>query len=451
MRACAPVLLILTASLAAGADVTFNKDVLPILQDKCQACHRPGEAAPMSFLTYKETRPWAAAMREAVLSHKMPPWHADPAHGRFSNERRLSQSEIDTIAAWARTGAIEGDAKDAPPPREFATGWTIGTPDAVIDVGTDFKVPAKGTIEYTYFVAPTGFKEDKWIEKVELRPGARAVVHHAVLFARVPGSKAFAEARAGVGFVPAKETPAERKPDTGEGEFFGLGEGDMEMIGVYVPGGDAYVTRPDQARLVKAGSDLIFQMHYTANGTEALDRTRVGLVFAKRPPQERVVNTFVWNPAMHIPPQDPNHRVDAAVKLYEDVKVQSFFPHMHLRGKAMEYRAVYPTGETQILCNVPRYSFNWQMTYQLAEPILLPKGTRILVSAWYDNSPNNPYNPDPKADVYWGDQSWEEMLAAFMDFAVPVSLDPARIASAPKPKPLPKPAPAEVAETRTSQ
>jgi len=188
-------------------------------------------------------------------------------------------------------------------------------------------------------------------------------------------------------------------------------------------------------------------MHYTTNGKDAADRTRVGLVFAKQPPKERVVNTFVWNPAMHIPPQGPNHRIDAAVKLYEDVKVQSFFPHMHLRGKAMEYRVVYPTGETQILCNVPNYNFNWQMTYQLAEPVLLPKGTRILVSAWYDNSPNNPSNPDPKADVYWGDQSWDEMPAAFMDFAVPVSLNPARIASEPKPKPTS----AEVAQTRKSQ
>ena len=435
-------LLVSIVSSVTGTEATFNKDVLPVLQNRCQECHRPGEAAPMSFLTYKETRPWAAAIRQAVLSRKMPPWHVDPAHGKFLNERRLSQSEIDTLVTWAQIGAPEGDAKDAPLPRQFATGWTIGTPDVVVDMGTDYKVPATGTIEYTYFAVPTGFKEDKWVEKVEVRPSARAVVHHVVLFARVPGSKAFSEARPGFGFVPPQAAPAAHKPDTGEGSFFGLTEdGDMEMIGVYVPGGDAYVTRSGQARLVKAGSDLIFQVHYTAKGKEFIDRTRAGFVFAKEPPKERVINTFVWNPSMHIPPQESNHRVEATVKVFETVKVQSFFPHMHLRGKAMEYRVIYPTGETQILCNVPRYDFNWQMTYHLAQPILLPKGTQILVSAWYDNSPNNPSNPNPKSDVYWGDQSWEEMLAGFMDFAVPVSLNPARIASPPKPS-------SEVAQAR---
>jgi hypothetical protein len=426
----------------AIAGVTFNKDVLPVLQNRCQECHRPGEAAPMSFLTYKETRPWAAAMRQAVLSRKMPPWHADPAHGKFSNERRLSQAEIDTLVTWAQTGALEGDAKDAPPPRQFASGWTIGKPDAIIDMGADYKVPASGTVEYTYFAAPTGFKEDKWVEKVELRPSARAVVHHVVLYARAPGSKAFEGTRPGLAFVPPKDPAEAPKPDIGEGQFYGLTEsGNLEMIGVYVPGGDAYVTRPGQARLVKAGSDLIFQMHYTANGKEATDRTSVGLVFAKEPPKERVINTFVFNPDMHIPPQEANHRVDATVKILEDVKVQSFFPHMHLRGKAMEYRVTYPSGETQILCSVPHYDFNWQMTYQLATPILLPKGTKIQVSAWYDNSPNNAANPNPQSDVYWGDQSWEEMLAGFMDFVVPVTLNPARIARPPDP-------PATVAQAR---
>jgi hypothetical protein len=418
---------------AATAQTTFDKDVLPVLQNHCQECHRPGEAAPMSFLTYKETRPWAAAIRQAVLSRKMPPWHADPAHGKFSNERRLSQQEMDTLTTWAQTGALEGDAKDAPPPRQFVTDWTIGKPDAIIDMGTDYKVPASGTVEYTYFAVHTGFQEDKWLEKVEVRPSGRSVVHHVVLYARAPGSKAFEFARPGMGVVAPKDAPDPHKPDIGEGEFYGLTEGGhVEMIGVYVPGGDAYLTRPGQARLLKAGSDLIFQIHYTTNGKEAVDRTSVGLVFAKQAPRERVINTFVFNPDMHIPPQEPNHQVDATVTVLEDVKVQSFFPHMHVRGKAMEYFATYPTGETQILCNVPRYDFNWQMTYQLATPILLPKGTKIRVTAWYDNSPNNPSNPDPKSDVYWGEQTWEEMLAGFMDFAIPVTLNPARIARPPK-------------------
>ena len=435
-------ILLSTAPIFAAGPITFNKDVLPILQNRCQECHRAGEAAPMSLMTYKEARPWAAAMREAVMSRKMPPWHADPAHGKFLNDRRLSAEEIETLATWAQTGAVEGDSKDAPPPRQFATGWMIGQPDVVIDMGSDYKVPATGTVDYTYFAVPTGFKEDKWIEKVEVLPSARSVVHHIVLYARAPGSKAFGFARPGMGVVPAADAPEPHKPDVGEGQFYALTEGgNLEMIGVYVPGGSAYVTRPGQARLVKAGSDLIFQMHYTANGKEAIDRSKVGIVFAKEPPKERVINTFVYNPDMHIPPQEESHEVDATVALLEDVKVQSFFPHMHLRGKSMEYTVTYPTGETQILCNVPRYDFNWQMTYQLAQPILLPKGTKILVTAHYDNSPNNPSNPNPKADVYWGDQSWDEMLAGFMDFAVPATLNPARIARPPKP---PTPQVAEV-------
>jgi Copper type II ascorbate-dependent monooxygenase, C-terminal domain len=437
------VIAFLSLASAGFAGVTFNKDVLPVLQNRCQECHRPGEAAPMSLLTYKEARPWAAAIRQAVLSRKMPPWNADPAHGKFLNERRLTPVEMETLVKWAETGAAEGNAKDAPPPREFTTGWTIGKPDAIIDMGADYKVPATGTIEYTYFLAPTGFKEDKWVEKIEVRPSARRVVHHIVLYARAPGSKVFDGARPGLAFVPPKDPDEPHKPDIGEGHFYGLTEGGhMEMVGVYVPGGDAYVTRPGQARLIKAGSDLVFQMHYTAKGKEEVDRSRVGIVFAKEPPKERVINTFILNSEMHIPPEEGNHRVDASVKTFEDVKVQSFFPHMHVRGKAMEYRVIYPTGETQILCSVPRYDFNWQMTYQLAEPLLLPKGTRIIVSAWYDNSPNNPANPNPKADVYWGDQTWEEMLAGFMDFVVPVSMNPARIAGPPKPRA------AEVAQVR---
>ena len=421
----------MVASATAAGNVTFNKDVLPVLQKHCQECHRPGEAAPMSLLTYKDARPWAAAMRQAVLTRKMPPWYAaDPAHGRFLNDRRLPQADIDTLVQWAQTGALEGDAKDASAPRTFASEWTIGRPDAVIDMGADYKVPAKGTIDYTFFTVPTGFKEDKWVEKVEVRPAARAVVHHIVLYARAPGSKAFEGARPGVAFVEPKDADEGHKPDIGEGEFYGLTEGGhVEMVGVYVPGGDAYVTRPGQARLIKAGSELIFQMHYTANGKETVDRSRVGIVFAKQPPKERVINTFVYNPEMHIPPEEANHRVDASVQVLEDVKVQSFFPHMHVRGKAMEYRVTYPAGETELLCRVPAYDFNWQMTYQLATPVMLPKGTKILVSAWYDNSRNNAANPDPTKDVYWGEQTWDEMLAGFMDLVVPVGLNPARIAT----------------------
>jgi hypothetical protein len=264
------------------------------------------------------------------------------------------------------------------------------------------------------------------VEKVEVRPGNRAVVHHVVLFSRSPGSRFMANAPTGAAFVPPRHDEP-HMPDTGQGMFYSM-SGSAEMISVYVPGGIAYRTRPGQARLMKSGSDLIFQMHYTATGKAATDRTRVGIVFAKQPPKERVVNTFIYNPFIHIPAGEGNFREVAKVKLYEAVKVQSLFPHMHVRGKAFEYRATYPTGESQVLLSVPRYDFNWQLTYDLAEPVTLPKGTEMEAVAWYDNSANNPANPDPKAEVWWGEQTWEEMLAGFVDFAIPVGMDPATIA-----------------------
>jgi len=422
-------LLLSTVAMAAPGEVTFHKDVMPVLQKRCQECHRKGEAAPMALMTYADARPWAKAMKAAVVQKKMPPWFADAAHGKWANDRSMSQSEIDTLSAWADTGAKEGDQKAAPPAKAFAEGWTIGKPDLVLDMGADYKVPAQGTVEYTYFVMPTGFTEDKWIEKIELRPGSRSVVHHIVLMARRPGSKLLKDAKPGEPFIPKQSDikDGERKPDTGKGVFYRLDGGD-EMVSVYVPGGLAYATKPGQARLIKAGSDLVFQMHYTANGKVSVDRSQVGIVFAKEPPKERVVNTFIGNMNLHIPPGAPEHRVDARVQVHSDVLLQTLFPHMHLRGKAFEYVAKYPSGESQTILRVPRYDFNWQLTYELEKPLLLPKGTELTASAWYDNSPNNKFNPDPAKNVYWGDQSWEEMLAGFVDFVIPADMNPALIA-----------------------
>jgi hypothetical protein len=424
------VTLLTFASLSfastAPKQVTFHKEVVPVLQKHCQQCHRPGEAAPMSFLTYKDARPWAKAMKAAVLSRKMPPWFADPAHGKFSNDRRLSQQEIDILSAWADSGAKEGNAKDAPVPLQFADGWTIGKPDAVFEMPNEFKVPPSGTVDYTWIVVPTSFTEDKWVEKVEVRPGNSSVVHHIVMLARAPGVNYMSKAQPGIPFTPPRSRTM-NAPDTGRGIYYMLGGG-LEMIGVYVPGGVAYETRPGQARLIKAGSDLFFQMHYTTNGKEATDRSKIGFVFAKEPPKERVVNTFIANVALRIPPEDPNAKVVARVPVHEDVVLQSMFPHMHVRGKSMEYRATYPDGTTEVLLNVPKYDFNWQLTYHLEQPKKLPKGTTLEVIAHYDNSANNLANPDPKQEVRWGDQTWEEMLAAFIDFAIPVDMDPIDIA-----------------------
>jgi mono/diheme cytochrome c family protein len=414
-------------------DVTFARDVLPVFQARCQGCHRPGEAAPMSLLSYKEARPWVKAIKQAVLTRRMPPWHADPAHGKFANDRSLSTEEIGTITAWVDGGAKEGNSKEAPEPVRFAEGWSIGKPDAVVEMPNEFRVPATGTVEYSWIVVPSGFTEDKWVEKVEVRAGDRSVVHHVVLFARPPGSPYMKDAKPGIPFTPPrrKGTP-ERRPDTGEGQFYSLG-GAAEMVGVYVPGGVPYETKPGQARLIKAGSDIIFQMHYTTNGKETADRSRVGFVFAKNPPKERVINTFIMNPNLRIPPGAPDHKVEARVTVHEDVKVTSLFPHMHVRGKAFEYEAIYPTGESQTLLRVPKYDFSWQLSYYLDRELTLPKGTQIRAIAWYDNSPNNPHNPDPKAEVFWGDQTWEEMLAGFVDFVIPVDMAPIDIAKPKKP------------------
>jgi hypothetical protein len=433
-----PALFVLSFSALCATtpkQATFHKDVLPILQKRCQECHRPGEAAPMSFLSYKDTRPWAKAIKAAVLNKKMPPWFADPAHGQFANDRSLSQQEIDILSAWADSGAKEGDAKDAPAPLTFADGWTIGKPDVVFEMPQPFTVPAKGTVDYTWIVVPTHFTEDKWVEKIEVRPGARDVVHHIVLMARAPGTNYMTKAQPGVPFTPPPGRPMNGE-DKGRGIFYMLGGG-VEMVSVYVPGGVAYETKPGQARLLKAGTDLIFQMHYTANGKETKDQSRVGIVFAKEPPKERVINTFIANPLLRIPPGEPNAQVVAKVPVQTDVTLQSMFPHMHVRGKAMEYRAHYPDGRSEVLLNVPKYDFNWQLSYYLKEPKKLPKGTLLEVIAHYDNSPNNPHNPDPRQEVRWGEQTWEEMLAAFVDFAIPVDVNPIEIV---RPKAPAKPA-----------
>jgi hypothetical protein len=421
--------LISTGLLSAQ---TFHKNVVPILQKHCQECHRAGEIGRMPLTSYAETRPWARAIKEAVLARRMPPWFADPHVGTFSNDRSLNASEIATLVAWADTGAPEGDREGAPNARTFTAGWQIGKPDLVLDTGVDFKVPAKGTIEYTHFVVPTGFTVDTWVKDLEIRPGANALVHHVVLYARPKGSRFMAAAQPGVGYVEqgGGAGPRQRPPQSDQAILYGINGGGYEMVGVYVPGGLPYRTGPGQARLIPAGADLIFQMHYTSNGTEGVDRTKVGIVFAKEPPQERVVNTFVMNQSLRIPPGAGNHRVDGKVTLQKDATLLSLFPHMHLRGKAFEYTAVFPNGDTQVLLKVPQYDFNWQLTYDLAQPIRLPAGTQLIATAFYDNSANNKFNPDSAKEVYWGDQSWEEMLAGFVDLAIPVNMNPVELVRA---------------------
>jgi hypothetical protein len=434
------LLLLPAMSLTAAEPVTFHKHVTPILQKHCQGCHRPGEAAPFSLLTYKDARPWAKSIRTATLSRRMPPWFADPAHGTFLNDARLSAAEIETLKAWVDQGALEGKTADAPKPLEFSESWKIGKPDLIVELPMDYPIPASGTIDYTWFAVDMGLKEDRWVEKIEVRPGSRAVVHHALVFAREPGSKYRADLQPG-GVQSRPERRGDKRPPQSDVGGFAMGGvfGTTELVGDYVPNGDPFVAGPGRARLFKAGSHMLFQMHYTANGKPTTDRTRVGIVFAKNPPAERIVNNAVVNGTLRIPPGAPNHQVTAVVTIHHDTKIGAFGPHMHVRGKAMKFELLRPGADPEVLLNVPAYDFNWQLKYMPTDLVKVRKGDQIRITAWYDNSPNNKYNPDPAQEVFWGDQSWAEMLFAFFDYVVPVGVDPELVTRAPKPQPAPAP------------
>jgi hypothetical protein len=399
----AAALLLGVAAAASAATPTFHKDVLPILQSRCQTCHRSGEIGPMPLMSYQDTRPWAKSIKEAVLLKRMPPWFADPRYGKFSNDHSLTGEQIKTLAAWVDAGAPEGSVKNAPKPVRFTEGWSIPAPDVVLEMPGEISIPASGKIDYQYIVVPTGFTEDKWVQMVEVRPSNRAVVHHSVIFQREPASKWLRNAEPG---VPISGGPA----DTG-----GAGN---EILSIYTPGMVPDIWQHSMAKLVKAGSDLVIQMHYTVNGKAGTDRTKVGLIFAKEPPKQRVLTLLPANTGFRIPPGDPNFRVDTKVRIPNAAELVSFFPHMHLRGKAFEYRATYPTGETQTLLRVDPYKFDWQLSYKLEKPLPLPAGTSFECTGWFDNSPNNPNNPDPAKEVRWGEQSWDEMMIGFVDVAI---------------------------------
>jgi len=404
------VSLLGSAVAFAAPEVTFHKDVEPILQKGCQECHRPGEIGPMSFLSYESTRPWAKGIKEAVLKGKMPPWPADPHYGKFANDRSLTKQEIDTLAAWVDGGAKEGNKADAPQPRTWVDGWNIAKPDAIVEMPQSFHMPASGEVEYQYIVVPTGFTEDKWITQVEIRPSNRAVVHHAVIFIREPGNPWLKEAQPGVPYVPTVKSAGQR--------FGNTNGGGSDVLSIYTPGMVPEIWKPGQAKQIKAGSDLVFQMHYTANGKAGDDHTRIGLVFAKEPPKERMITTAALNNTFTIPAGDGNYKTEAISPVVNDETVMSLFPHMHLRGKAFQYDIIYASGETETVLKVTNWSLNWQLDYKLAKPIQLHPGDRVKATAWWDNSTNNPANPDATKDVKWGEQSWEEMMIGFFEVAV---------------------------------
>lgn len=379
---------------------TFYRDVLPILQTHCQSCHRRGEIAPMAFDTYAHTRPFAAAIRERTRLRQMPPWFADPCCGHFSNDRSLSEQEMATLAAWAEAKAPAGDPASAPAASTTLTdSWNITKPDVVFSMPKPRAIPASGDIAYQYIIIPTHFADDKWVRMSEIRPSNRAVVHHAVAYVRPPDSKWL------------RGDPKDEK--------FTI----ADILLVYAPG-----SLPDQwpegyAKLIPAGSDIVLQMHYTANGRASEDQTKIGLVFAAAKPEKRVITVQLTNDTFSIPPGDSDYRVEVHGSIPNDALLLSFFPHMHLRGKTFEYNIVQSHGRIRPLLRIPHYNFFWQLSYRLATPIPLKAGTILQAVATFDNSKNNPHNPDPTATVEWGEQTWAEMMVGFFDVAVDPGVD----------------------------
>jgi hypothetical protein len=398
---------------------TYYKDVLPILRGHCEVCHRAGGIAPMSFESYAEARQYAEAIRVATQNKSMPPWFAVAGVGRFSNDPSLSEEEVAKLAAWAATKAPAGDPSDGPAARHWAEGWSIPQPDLAVKMPRAVELPASGDVDYTYEIVPTHFSEDRWVQMAEVLPSARANVHHAVVYVRPPDSTWLRHAPVGEPFTAATLRDAEDRR--------GAHWTDSDILLVYAPGSSPDEWPTSMAKFVPAGSDLVFQMHYTTNGKAVADQSSVGLVFSKQPPRQRVLTLQLTNDHFVIPPGVDNFRVEARGALPNDATLLSFFPHMHLRGKRFEYNLVKrETGladaSLEPLLRV-NYHFHWQMSYRLAEPRLLKAGTELQAVAWYDNSISNPHNPDPTAAVRWGEQTYDEMMVGFFDVAVAASVD----------------------------
>ncbi len=430
------LVLLLAAAVVARAQAvtigpTFDKDVLPILQKNCQTCHRPGEIAPMPFLTYQDVRPYAKAIKAAVLTGAMPPWFADPRYGHWANAPTLTSADVRTLAAWADGGAVEGDARDKPAPPSgrdsgmaWPQGWSI-PPDLVVRMSTPFQVPAKGTVELTSFTLPTGLTRDTWITSIEVRPGNRRVVHHVAVFFRPHDPKVkYGEPVTAVLLGDAYGDQIE-KARPGLGNFAGI-------EAVFLPGSPPMDFRiHNAAKLIPAGYDIVLQIHYTTIGQDTEDQTQVGFTLARQAPARRFLTLSPAAPrdeqSFHIPAGDANWETSTEVEFNQDAEIVWFLPHMHLRGKEMTYQLELPNGEQQILLSVPTYDFDWQLGYDAAEPIKVVKGSKLLVTAHFDNSANNKFNPNPNKNVWWGDQTWEEMMVGWFGVIVDKSVDSRKV------------------------
>ncbi len=375
--------------VSSDSKVTYSRDVARVLQKHCVECHREGEIAPFTLTDYDEVSGWAETIVEVIQDGRMPPWHANPAHGSFANSRVMSDDEKQIIREWAEAGAPEGDPNDLPAEREYLTGWRLPrVPDQIIGMSSSpYVVPPDETVEYQYFVVDPELQEDTWVSAAEVIPGNRAVVHHAIVFIRPPGQVR----RDGLGWLAA-----------------------------YVPGQATTSYDGGRAVFVPAGSKFVFQMHYTPIGTEQSDLTKVGLIFADPSQvQERAMTMVAIDREFEIPPHADNHRVTTWFDRFpKNAKLLALAPHMHLRGKSFRF-VLHDGDQEEVLLDVPAYDFNWQHAYTLQEPIELRDGMRIQCIAHFDNSENNLVNPDPDETVRWGDQTWQEMVVAYFGVSVP--------------------------------
>jgi peroxiredoxin len=372
---------------AADAEVTYSRQIARIFQRHCVECHRQGEIGPFAMTSYAEIVGWGESIREVVDQGRMPPWFADPKHGKFVNDQRLSDKEKRQITQWVDAGCPEGDPAEQPAPRTFVDGWNIPQPDLVFKMRAEpYQVPAEGVVDYQHFVIDPGFTEDKWSIASEARPGNHAVVHHILVFLHPPGQ------------------PLE------------IGRG--SLLAAYAPGSPPRQVQKGMAKRIPAGSKIIMQVHYTPNGRPQQDLSSLGLVLcdAKDVKQE-VESGWAVNFAIAIPPGMANYKSFSMHRFDDDRLLLILTPHMHMRGKSFRYEAWYPSGKREVLLDVPRWDFNWQIDYVLAEPKLMPKGTQLRCFATYDNSPSNPANPDPKKWVFFGEQSWDEMMMGWFTAA----------------------------------
>ena len=398
--ACAALLVVSVAgvasAVAAEGTPTFAKDVAPILYENCVSCHRPNHLAPMSLITYADARPWARAVKTKVLAREMPPWGADSSVRAYKNDASLTQTEIDTIAAWVDGGAPEGNAVDLPEVPQFAEGWSIGEPDLIFTMLEPFEVPADGTVPYSYVTVPTNLQEDIWISAHEFRPGDRRVIHHVI------PSVLEDDGKPATGEVKLRR---DRTRTRARGA----------SVGGYVPNRLGTVYADGVATRLPAGADIEAQMHYTTIGEPVSDRSSWGVVLTREPDStlRRARGGQVANLTFAIEPGNADFAVTASRTIEEETYLANMMPHMHVRGKSAKYTVKYPDGREVVALWVPNYNFNWQLRYQLEEPIFMPKGAVLEAEFHYDNSGANRFNPDPTAEVHWGDQTWEEMMLGY--------------------------------------